>query len=257
MITPSQVQKLSSQLGIDGFSIMREYLQLLVLDKLYQLKLSSQVYFKGGTAIRLLLGSARFSEDLDFDTALNKKELTGLITQLEKEIQTELPTSQIVLLHSGQRSIRYRLRYQDEEIKYPLVIRLDLGINEEPLDPQTSALTTAFPIIVFPLINHQSPAEILAEKITALMSRGKGRDVFDLWYLLEQGVKIKTDLVQDKFKAAGIKADSAQLTTLLSQRLDKFPLKKLEQDLGKFLPKDKRGVINLLVNRIKQHLINL
>ncbi|MBU0578655.1 nucleotidyl transferase AbiEii/AbiGii toxin family protein [Patescibacteria group bacterium] len=153
--------------------------------------------------------------------------------------------------------MRYRLRYQDEEIKYPLVIRLDLGINEEPLDPQTSALTTAFPIIVFPLINHQSPAEILAEKITALMSRGKGRDVFDLWYLLEQGVKIKTDLVQDKFKAAGIKADSAQLTTLLSQRLDKFPLKKLEQDLGKFLPKDKRGVINLLVNRIKQHLINL
>ncbi|MBU2543663.1 nucleotidyl transferase AbiEii/AbiGii toxin family protein [Patescibacteria group bacterium] len=257
MITPSQVRQLSSQLGIDEFSIMREYLQLLVLDQLYQLKLSSQVYFKGGTAIRLLLGSARFSEDLDFDTALSKKELAGLIAQLEKEIQRELPTSQIILLHSGPRSIRYRLRYQDKEIKYPLVIRLDLGINEEPLEPQASALTTAFPIVIFPLINHQSPAEILAEKITALMSRGKGRDVFDLWYLLEQGIKIEPNLVQDKFKAAGIKADPTQLATLLAKRLDQFPPKKLEQDLGKFLPKDKKPVIELLVKRIKQHLVTL
>jgi len=72
MITKSQIETLSKKYQIDGFTIMREFLQLTLLNYLYQHVKGGQIYFKGGTAIKLLLGSPRFSEDLDFSTPYNK-----------------------------------------------------------------------------------------------------------------------------------------------------------------------------------------
>ena len=61
MITKEQIQELAKKFSIDWYSIMREYLQIVFLASLYESKSSQDVYFKGGTAIRLLLNSFRFS----------------------------------------------------------------------------------------------------------------------------------------------------------------------------------------------------
>src|SRR3990167_7676647 len=47
-------------------NIVREYAQHLFLAELYQLPGSEKLLFKGGTALRIVYGSPRFSEDLDF-----------------------------------------------------------------------------------------------------------------------------------------------------------------------------------------------
>ena len=47
--------------------ILVEYLQYELLDSLYKLKEAAFLSFIGGTAIRMLQHSPRFSEDLDFD----------------------------------------------------------------------------------------------------------------------------------------------------------------------------------------------
>ncbi|MCK5725028.1 MAG: nucleotidyl transferase AbiEii/AbiGii toxin family protein, partial [Gammaproteobacteria bacterium] len=44
-----------------------EYLQYELLDSLFKLKEATSLSFIGGTAIRMLQQSPRFSEDLDFD----------------------------------------------------------------------------------------------------------------------------------------------------------------------------------------------
>jgi len=64
MITQNQLKSLSKTYQMDGFTIFREYLQLVFLSYLYRERKSNRIYFKGGTAIRLLFDSPRFSEDL-------------------------------------------------------------------------------------------------------------------------------------------------------------------------------------------------
>lgn len=47
-------------------NVAREYCQHLFLSAFYRQKGTQRVLFKGGTALRLVYGSPRFSEDLDF-----------------------------------------------------------------------------------------------------------------------------------------------------------------------------------------------
>src|SRR3989337_839141 len=47
-------------------NVAREYCQTLFLSSFYQEPGSEHVMFKGGTALRIIYGSPRFSEDLDF-----------------------------------------------------------------------------------------------------------------------------------------------------------------------------------------------
>ncbi len=47
--------------------ILKEYLQLMVMDYLSSSPYIQQITFIGGTCLRLVKGIDRFSEDLDFD----------------------------------------------------------------------------------------------------------------------------------------------------------------------------------------------
>ena len=47
--------------------MLKEYLQLLILDFLSTSKYAKNLTFIGGTNLRLIKGIDRFSEDLDFD----------------------------------------------------------------------------------------------------------------------------------------------------------------------------------------------
>ena len=48
-------------------SILREYLQYKILEIIFTSSLAPKLSFLGGTALRIVHGNTRFSEDLDFD----------------------------------------------------------------------------------------------------------------------------------------------------------------------------------------------
>lgn len=48
-------------------AILREYLQVKILSIIFSLPESGKLCFIGGTSLRLVYNSQRFSEDLDFD----------------------------------------------------------------------------------------------------------------------------------------------------------------------------------------------
>ncbi len=238
MITKEQTEILAKEYQIDGFTIMREHLQLMFLSRLYRNKEAGKIYFKGGTAIRLLFGSPRFSEDLDFSTLYNKEQLRGIMKKLEKLIQKELPGLRILLLYSGKNNIRFRIKYQPADFKYPLVIRLDFTEIKKVEKITVSPLVTKFPIAIFPLVVHLSVEEILTEKVHALLAREKGRDLFDLWFLLEKGIPLKKRLAGKK----------------LLKRVELFPQDKLNKDLARFLPKSQRKITEMLKEKLKEKL---
>ncbi len=237
MISQKQIDSLSKFYHIDSFTIRREYLQLVFLSYLYQKKEAKYIYFKGGTAIRLLFDSSRFSEDLDFSTTYNKKEIKNIVKQIEKSIQQEIPELQILPLYSGKKTERFRIKYDSDESKYPLVVRLDFHQVGKVGKIAISPLLTKFPIVVFPLVSHLSKEEILKEKINALITRGKGRDFFDVWYLLEKGV---------------IPAGKIDKKTVL-KKIKQYPQTSLNRDLSQFLPKPQRQIISMLKLRLEDY----
>jgi predicted nucleotidyltransferase component of viral defense system len=66
MLTQNQIREFAKKLKISDNVVLREYIQLLFLKELYSQKFSEHIFFKGGTAIRLIFKGERFSEDLDF-----------------------------------------------------------------------------------------------------------------------------------------------------------------------------------------------
>jgi hypothetical protein len=75
----------------------REYMQQLFQSYLYQQPHTNKMYFKGGTALRIVYGSPRFSEDLDFGLALHDvDEIETAVLHTLVEIEREGITTRIV-----------------------------------------------------------------------------------------------------------------------------------------------------------------
>ena len=88
MIEREFVKKLATRYHATEFNILREYAQHLFLSSLYLRKGSDSMFFKGGTALRIIYNSPRFSEDLDFTTAkMSKSDIENLVQEALVEIE--------------------------------------------------------------------------------------------------------------------------------------------------------------------------
>ena len=66
MLSRDNLEKFTKLQQTSVQNVVREYCQHLFLSFLYQNSGSEKLLFKGGTALRIILKSPRFSEDLDF-----------------------------------------------------------------------------------------------------------------------------------------------------------------------------------------------
>ena len=109
-------------------AILREYLQTKILDLLYKKKISSHLYFIGGTALRLLYGLNRFSEDLDFDILnISKIQIDRLMVDLH---QSFLGENIAVDLYKNQTGKRYYYELRFKKLLFELNLS---GQQEEKL----------------------------------------------------------------------------------------------------------------------------
>jgi len=166
MLDKETARDLSRKLSIDLFTIYREYLQILFLKYFYRQRESSKIYFKGGTALRLLYGSFRFSEDLDFTSLVQENQLQQLILKSLKALSKEEAAISFKKAESIGDSFSGRIFQELPDIKFPLTIRIDFSLREEPvLTGDSSYLETVFPVIPYPYVSHLKVEEMLAEKI--------------------------------------------------------------------------------------------
>lgn len=173
--------------------MLKEYLQLMVLDFLSCSPFISKLAFIGGTNLRLIRGIDRFSEDLDFDCKnLSQDEfmrmtddVLGFLTRQGFRVEPRdkenprltayrrniyFPELLFQLQLTGHRDERFLIKVeaQDQSIDYTPVIANVRGCN------------FFFPLPVPP------DGVLLAMKLSALLSRGKGRDFYDTMFLLQQ-----------------------------------------------------------------------
>ena len=250
MISKEQIRELAQKFAIDEFSVIREYLQILFLSELYEQKESSKIHFKGGTALRLLLNSFRFSEDLDFTSLNTPDEIKRVLAKVIREINLVVPGAELRQVKTNINSLTGFLRYKTDEMKFPLNIHLEFSLREKPLTEKNMVLETLFPVSPYPIVKCLSWEEILAEKIRALMHRAKGRDLFDIWYLLSKGTEI--DWIMADKKMSFYKKRVTREDVL--SKINSFDQKMLKLDLGKFLPLNQRKIAMLIKELLMEKL---
>ena len=235
MLTQNQIREFAKKLKISDSVVLREYIQLFFLKELYSQKFSEHIFFKGGTAIRLIFEGERFSEDLDFTVTVPLEDFNQFIESFFKKMSKRYSWN--FKKRKTLAGETYLLSAVKENEGYGLFIKLDFSFREKVLKPSKSIIETIYPIIFTTFINHLSKEEILAEKIRAIITRSKGRDIYDLWFLLNQGIALTDDLVLEKLHYYDI--DTFDRKSLI-ERIKAFGKDKFVTDLRPFVPINQR-----------------
>ncbi len=175
--------------------LLKEYIELLVLNHLSNTKYIEKLTFIGGTNLRLIKGIDRFSEDLDFDCKeLSAKEFAdmtdGVIRFLRNQgLPAEAKESESSHLTAMRRTIMfpeylYSLGLASEaERNRKFILKIeaqDQGVVYKRVKKMISLDGFYFQ---FPV---PSDSVLCAMKWAALLSRGKGRDFYDTMFLMGQ-----------------------------------------------------------------------
>lgn len=226
-------------------NILREYLQYKILEIIYSSEFEEKLVFMGGTAVRILHGNTRFSEDLDFDNVgLSHIEFDVLAETIRRTLGQEgyaVETKNI--FRSAYTCI---IKISDLLFDYGLTShqaeKILIKINAEPQNANyqpEKVIINKFD--VFLRIN-TVPAEILlAQKLSAVFGRKRamGRDFYDVVFLLGK-TKPNLDYLKLKLKVK----DGADLKQRLLQKCDTLDFDKLAKDVEEFLfePSDAKKV---------------
>lgn len=195
MLAQTTLQQLTKESQTDFENILREYLQHLFLSYFYQNDKSDLILFKGGTALRIVLSSPRFSEDLDF-TGINvsHQEIENIIASTLANI--EKSGINVDISESKQTSggflaiITFDIFNLKPKIQIEISFRKGKLIKGEPVVVKNIFLPS-YTLVQMPL------TDLVDEKILALMTRQKPRDFYDYYFLLSNNypqVKEKENL---------------------------------------------------------------
>jgi hypothetical protein len=170
----------------------REYLQALILQCMQRAGAMVPLAFHGGTALRFLYNSQRYSEDLDFalDGNAQDYDFHTYLQGIRRDLETQ--GYALSLKVSDQKTV------QNAFVRFPGLL-FDLGLSPhkdevlavkievDTFPPQGAGLeTTLVRRHVLLNLQHHNKASLLAGKLHALLQRPylKGRDLYDLiWYL--------------------------------------------------------------------------
>lgn len=243
---------------ISNYDKLREILQQAALLGLYRTHFFKHAAFYGGTALRILYGLNRFSEDLDFSLLEQNPHfnfdpfLAGLqqemiamgfdITVEEKEkkestgiLSAFLKTNTLNLLLQMREHPNMGTLHPDQKLKIKLEIDID-----PPLGFRTAAALirepTAFQVVTYHL-NDLFAGKMHAILYRAWKNRVKGRDWFDLIWFIQKGIPLNFLHLQERIKHVGqlLPESSDHFLILLREKINS-----IDWDLAK---KDVQGFI--------------
>lgn len=246
MITPAELDRLSKLEKINKTVIFREYLQLLFLETLYSSSGAEKIYFKGGTALRVLWNSFRFSEDLDFTVGMSEISFSKFIDKVFEDFLindgVSIKKKKTIVGKS------FLITYFGDVLPFKVFVSLDFSFRERPKYTARTAIKTDFPVVFTSFIYHLDKREVLAEKIRALLTRSKGRDLFDIWFLVTSGVEIDWRLVGSKMDYyPKVKWGKGTIV----EAVNKFSRTDFVNDLKPFLPLNQRAKVGSIYDVAK------
>ena len=248
MLLFDEVLKFSREYNLpqtDYQSILIEYLQCEILDSLYEL--SPNLYFIGGTCLRLFHNLPRFSEDLDFDNFdLKQEDFKRLINELGKNLKLKGFEVSFRLTFKNAYHCYFKfdkLLYQNNLSPYKnqkILIRLDTVGHSFKVKRENNFLNRyglTRDIMLNPLDT------LMSQKILAMLNRktAKGRDFYDFIFL-----QARTRPDFNYLKQVAKINNWFEIKKIADKKFKNLDFKKLAKDAEKFLfnRKDVEKIIN-------------
>lgn len=190
MISTAKIKQLSVKYQTAELNVLREYFQHLFLSYFYQQSKASGIFFKGGTAFRIIYKSPRFSEDLDFSThKINLKDLEYILLQTLDQIEFE--NIKVVLKEAKATSGGYLANILFEADNFQQVtIRVEISFRQSKLKEEVTSISSDY--IPSYMISGLEKEMLVDEKIQALLFRKKPRDFYDLYFILRSNLLLPT-----------------------------------------------------------------
>lgn len=228
-------------------SILKEYLQYKILNSIFNSEYANKLAFLGGTALRIVYGSTRFSEDLDFDNfALTEMEFINLSRIIQKDLMLEGLEVEVSTVTKNAYRIKIRIPKLLFDSGLSAMSEHKILIQVDTV-PQNFEYVTEKPLLnkfdIFTQINVVSKDLLLAQKIFASVNRKRtmGRDFFDIVFLYGLGAKpnfayLKKTIFIDNEK---------DLKKYLLEKTTLFNFEDLANDVEPLLfdPRDKKKVL--------------
>jgi predicted nucleotidyltransferase component of viral defense system len=202
MLTRAQIQRLAQRHHIGMQAQERDYLQHLLLAQLYTR--SQALTFKGGTALRLVYHGNRYSEDLDFngpDNVDSLRRLWGEVVASLKDFGISAEARGEWVADVGYSlDVSYQGPLYDGRDRSKGKVRVDVNRRPEAVETQRELVNSEYDDVRPFVVTVLTPEHVLAEKVRALLVRGKPRDLYDIWLLLNQGIRPDRALIERKLE---------------------------------------------------------
>lgn len=225
MVESSRVKILSERLGVSEAVVLMEAYQMVILNELSELPLAKWLVFKGGTCLKLVHGSYRFSEDLDFSVikTISFSEFKRAI----KKIVTRYPDLELDEVYNRPQTLFARIVAVHGPHRVGIKVEISKRRQRWVKDKDYLVKVVQSPTSgLKPLWKVATVEKIYQDKLKAAKSRKKPRDWFDLWFLSQvldkawsRKVNVSQKLMEDRVR-------------FLLPKAKRFVLKEFEYENG-------------------------
>jgi len=242
----------------DSLRALREVMQEIALLGLWRAKFFEKAAFYGGTALRVLYGLDRFSEDLDFSLLKKgdgfdlfdyseslKRELASFGFAVEIESIEKRPGAavQSAFLKADTRTQMITVEFERRlirQIPRNQVLKIKLEIDMDP--PPGFSTETRYLLRPVPFaVKTFSLPDLFAGKMHAVLcrewkSRVKGRDWYDLVWFVAHHPDLHISHLEQRMRQAGHWAGTLPLTeadfrSLLVQRIEHVDIDQIRREV--------------------------
>lgn len=249
----------------DYENALKEIMQEIALLGLWRAKFFEHAAFYGGTALRILYGLDRFSEDLDFsllrpdaDFDLNPyisaveaelKSMGFLVTVYarSKNVETSIESA---FIKAGTRKHLIQITVPDaisDRVQKNKVMKVRFEVDTDPPGEFDTEVKTILQPIPFAVNSFTMPS-LFAGKLHAVLQRSwkgrvKGRDYYDFVWYVSRDVPVLLKHLEIRLRQSGGWENKRALTksdllTLLKKRFENLDVESARKEVSPFLRDD-------------------
>lgn len=239
MLSADEIRQIATRSHTTELNIAREYVQNVFLSHLYLDPGADGLMFKGGTSLRIVYKSPRFSEDLDFTAAMPFQKTKAVVERTVERLAQEIDG--MALVESKPTTGGYFGIIRGTMGLWEIELLIQASTRQKSMRGELSIVTSE----LAPNYNVYGLPEkaLVDEKIDALLSRAKPRDFYDLYFILR--------------KPMGDRKSIAARRDEVLAKLAKADKKHLYNELKAFLPKSHWAIIQQLPDQLTKELKRL
>ncbi len=246
----------------DSLRALREIMQEIALLGLWRGKFFEKAAFYGGTALRILYGLDRFSEDLDFsllrktvafdlaayDESL-KRELSsfGFAVEIETRKKQAQTAVQSAFLKADTRTQMIAVEFDRELIRQVprnQVLKIRFEVDTDPPPGFSTEARYLLRPVPFAVRTFSLP-DLFAGKMHAVLCRGwknraKGRDWYDLVWFVAHHPELHLSHLEQRMRQTGHWTEARALTgadlgELLRRRIERVDINQIRREVEPFV----------------------